>query len=92
MRSLFRSILASLLTARITVILVAVACIIGAAVGALTYLASRSVSQALLAAGTATTGSVHFLGRVIGTDPECRVSGQDNREDDPNDGAGQRQS
>ena len=88
MRPLFRPVLASLLTVRTTVIL-AVACVSGAAVGALTYLASHSLPQALLAAGTATSGSAHLLGRALGTDPERPASSKD---DDQNDSTGQREA
>ena len=73
-----------------TAIILAVACIIGAAAGALTYLASRSLLQALLASGTAISGSAHLLGQLLGDVPERLTRSQDNnRDDDQSDGIGQ---
>jgi hypothetical protein len=67
-------------TVRAKVIL-GVACGIGAAAGALTYVTSHSVPQALLAAGTATGGSLHLLSQVAADDPEHPPSGQTDKED-----------
>ena len=58
-----------MLPARTKVIMV-IACGVGIAAGALTYLASRSVPQALLAAGTATGSSANLLRQFIDTNPE----------------------
>jgi hypothetical protein len=69
-----------MITAR-TRVIAAIACAIGAAAGVLTYLASRALPQALLAAGTATSGSAHLLSQVIGTDPGTPTSGEDNDQD-----------
>jgi uncharacterized membrane protein YfcA len=89
MRSLFRPAKAGLITVRAAIIL-AIACIIGAAAGALTYLASHSFPQALLAAGTATGGSTGLLNQIIGTAPERPNSDQNNQDDDKDHGVGQR--
>jgi hypothetical protein len=60
-----------------TKVIVAIACTIGAATGALTYLASRSVPQSLLAAGAATGTSAGLLRQLTGTIPERTASGRD---------------
>lgn len=44
---------------------VAGAAAVGAVAGVLTYLVSRSIPQAVLAAGTATGGSARFLGQIL---------------------------
>jgi hypothetical protein len=76
-----------------TVIILAVACIIGATAGALTYLASHSVPQALLASGTAAGGSAQLLSQIVGTAPERPTSSQDNnRDDDQSDGIRQKRA
>ena len=79
-------------TVRTKVILV-IACGVGGGAGALTYLASRSIPQALLAAGAATSGCAHLLGQVVGIEPERPTSVQGNNEaDGQDDVAGQREA
>jgi hypothetical protein len=63
-----------------TKMIMAIAC--GVGVAALTYLASRSLPQALLAAGTATGSSVGLLRQFIGTDPEHSASDRDSNQAD----------
>jgi hypothetical protein len=53
-----------LLTVRAALIL-GLSLIVGAAAGALTYWATGSVAEAMLAAGTATAGSTDLLNQVI---------------------------
>jgi len=72
-----------------TKVIMAIACSIGCAAGALTYLASRSVPQALLAAGTATGSSADLLRQFIGTDPEGPAGDRDNNQDGGHDGVEQ---
>jgi hypothetical protein len=72
-----------------TKVIMAIACSVGVAAGALTYLASRSVPQALLAAGTATGGSADLFRQLTGTDPE-RASERDNNQNDGHDGVEQK--
>lgn len=60
-----------------TKVIMAIACGVGVAAGALTYLASRSLPQALFAAGTATGSSADLLRQFIGTDPEPAVGDRD---------------
>ena len=78
-----------MLTARTNVI-IAIACSVGVAAGALTYLATRSVPQALLAAGTATGSSANLLRQLISTDPERPARDVDNSEDGSQDGVEQK--
>ena len=80
-----------MLPARTKVIMV-IACGVGIAAGALTYLASRSVPQALLAAGTATGSSADLLRQFIGTEPEHSASDRDDNQDDDHDGVEQRRT
>jgi hypothetical protein len=68
----------------------AIACGIGGAAGALTYLASRSVPHALLAAGAATGSSADLLRQFIGADPEHRADRRDDNQEDGHDGVEQR--
>lgn len=88
MRSSFRPAPPRLITARADVILV-IACVIGAVGGALTYLASHSLPQALLAAGIATGDSAKLISQIMGTDAEPAISGQDNQLDNHIKGAQQ---
>lgn len=69
-----------------------IACGVGIAAGALTYLASRSVPQALLAAGTATGSSADLLRQLIGTEPEHPASDRDNNQDDDHDDVDQKRA
>ena len=78
-----------MLPARTKVIMV-IACGVGIAAGALTYLASRSVPQALLNAGTATGNSADLLRQFIDTEPEHSASDHDDNQDDDHDGVEQR--
>jgi hypothetical protein len=80
-----------MLSARTKAIMV-IACGVGIAAGALTYLASRSVPQALLAAGTATGSSAGLLRQFIGTEPEHSASDRDNNYDAGHDGVEQREA
>jgi hypothetical protein len=76
-----------------TKVILGIACGIGAAAGTLTYLTSRSIPQALLAAGAATSGSAHLLGQVVSTDPKRPTSDQDDNKDDGQNGiAGQQEA
>ena len=75
-----------------TKMIMAIACGVGVAAGALTYLASRSLPQALLAAGTATGSSADLLRQFIGTDPEHSVRDRDSNQDDHQDGVEQRRT
>ena len=81
MRPLFRPAKADLITVR-TAVIMAIASVIGAATGILTYLASRSNPQALLAAGAATGGSANLLSQITGTDPGHTTRGQDDKQHD----------
>jgi hypothetical protein len=63
----------------------AIGCGIGLAAGALTYLASRSAPQALLAAGAATGSSADLLRQFIGTNPEHPASERDDTNHDDRD-------
>jgi hypothetical protein len=57
-----------------TAVLLVIACALGTAAGALTYLASRSIPQAVLAACSATGGSARFLWQIAGPDrPASRL-------------------
>lgn len=69
-----------LLSARTTLIL-AIACAIGGAAGVLAYLASRSVPQAVLTAGTATSGAAAFLRELAGSDPRTSASAEGGKQD-----------
>ena len=92
MRPSFRPAKAGLITVRTGVIL-AIACAIGVTAGVLTYLASRSLPQALLAAGTAIGGSAGWLAQIFGTDPQRTISGhEDNEHDDQDSGARHQQA
>jgi hypothetical protein len=55
-------------TAR-TLVILAIASGTGSLVGVLTYIASRSAAQALLAAGTAAGGTTSFLRQIMAPDP-----------------------
>ncbi len=78
-----------MLPARTKVIMV-IACGAGIAAGALTYLASRSPSQALLAAGTATGSSADLLRQFISSEPEHPASDRGNNQDDDHESDEQR--
>jgi hypothetical protein len=80
-----------MLPARTKVIMV-IACGVGIATGALTYLASRSLPQALLSAGAATGGSGELLRQFIGTEPERPAGDLNNNQDDNHDDAEQRRT
>ena len=73
-------------------VIMAIACGIGLATGALTYLASHSVPQALLAAGTATGGSAGLLRQFIGADPERPAGDRANNQDDGHNGVEQKRT
>ena len=75
-----------------TKVIVAIACGVGIAAGVLTYLASRSLPQALLAAGTATGSSADLLRQFIGAGPEHSASDCDSNQDDDHDGVEQRRT
>jgi hypothetical protein len=68
----------------------AIACSAGVATGVLTYLASGSVPQALLAAGAATGSSADLLRQLIGADPELPASDHDDTRDEGHDGVEQK--
>ena len=51
-------------------VIMAIACAIGVTAGGLTYLTSRSCSQALLAAGAAVSGSSDLIRYLLAADPE----------------------
>jgi hypothetical protein len=70
----------------------AIACGVGVAAGALTYLASHSLPQALLTAGTATGSSADLLRQFIDTDPDHSASDRDSNQDDDQDGVEQRRT
>ena len=80
-----------MLPARTKVIMV-IAGGVGIAAGALTYLASRSLPQALLAAGTATGSSADLLRQFIGTEPGHSASDHDSNQDDDHHGIQQRRT
>jgi hypothetical protein len=80
MRTTFRPALASLPVIR--TLLLVLPCMIGAAAGALTYLASHSVPQALLASGSAAASSAQLFSQITGATPERPASGQDDARDD----------
>jgi hypothetical protein len=84
MRSLSRPAKGGKITVRNTVILT-IAGVIGAAAGVLTYLATRSLAQALLTAGAATGGSANLLGQIIGAGPERMTSALDGKQRDDED-------
>lgn len=65
-----------------TAVLLVAASALGVAAGVLTYLASRSVPQAVLAAITATGGSIRFLWQIAGPDRPVSSEGKD-RGNDP---------
>ena len=67
MRPSFRSHVTGRFSIRTTVA-AAGAATVGAVAGVLTYLVSRSIPQAVLAAGAATGGSARFLGQILGND------------------------
>ena len=75
-----------------TKVIMAIACGAGVAAGALTYLASRSLPQALLAAGTATGSTADLLRQFICANPEHAAREQDNSRDDSHDGVEQRKA
>lgn len=56
-----------LLTTRAALVL-AVACLIGVLAATLTFLATGSAPMALLAAGSATGGSIGLLDQIVGDD------------------------
>ena len=70
----------------------AIACGVGIAAGALTYLASHSPSQALLAAGTAAGSSADLLRQFLGADSERSDGDRDSNQDDDRGGAEQRRT
>lgn len=72
-------------------VILGIACVIGAAAGVLTYLASHSIPQALLAAGTATGGSANLLGQITGTGPASAGKGQDDDQHDDQDDSARQQ-
>ena len=80
-----------MLPARTKVIMV-IAGGVGIAAGALTYLASRSLPQALLNAGTATGSSADLLRQFISTEPGHSASDRANNQDDDYDGVDQRRT
>jgi hypothetical protein len=80
-----------MLPARTKVIMV-IAGGVGVAAGALTYLASRSLPQALLNAGTATGSSADLLRQFISTGPGHSASDRANNQDDDYDGVDQRRT
>jgi hypothetical protein len=51
-----------------TTVAVIGAAVLGVAAGTLTYLASRSIPQAVLTEGAATGGSARFLHQILGSD------------------------
>jgi hypothetical protein len=75
-----------------TRVIMVIACGVGIAAGALTYLASRSVAQALLAAGTATGSSADLFRQFIGTKPEHSAIDRHDNQDDDHDGVEQRRT
>jgi hypothetical protein len=78
-----------MLPARTKVIMV-IACGVSIAAGALTYLASRSLPQALLAAGTAAGSSADLLRQFIGAESEHSATDRDSNQGDDHDGVEQR--
>jgi hypothetical protein len=64
------------------VVIMTVASVIGAAAGALTYMASRSLPQALLTAGTAAGGTINLLTQITGTSSDRQTRSQDNNQHD----------
>jgi hypothetical protein len=72
-----------------TKVIMVIACGVGIAAGALTYLASRSLPQAMLVAGTATGSSADLLRQFIGIESEHPDSDRDNNQDDDHDGVEQ---
>ena len=75
-----------------TKVIMAIAGGVGIAAGALTYLASRSLPQTLLAASTATGSSAGLLRQFIGTDPDHSASDGDSNQDDDQYGVGRRRT
>jgi hypothetical protein len=69
-----------------TKVIMVIACGVGIAAGALTYLASRSLPQALLTAGAATGSSADLLRQFIGAEPGHSASDRRNNQDDEHDG------
>lgn len=80
-----------MLPARTKVITV-IACGVGIAAGVLTYLASGSLPQALLTAGTATGSSADLLRQFTGAEPEHSASDRDNNQDDDHDSVERRRT
>jgi hypothetical protein len=80
-----------MLLARTKMIMV-IASGVGIAAGALTYLASRSLPQALLAAGTAAGSSADLLRQFIDAESERSASDRDNNQGDDHDGVEQRRT
>lgn len=70
----------------------AIACGVGITAGALTYLGSRSLPQALLAAGGATGRSADLLGQLIDTEPKGPPGDRDDKQHDDDDGAEQKRT
>ena len=68
-----------------TKVIMVIACGVGIAAGALTYLTSRSLPQALLTAGAATSSSADLLRQFIGAEPEHSASDRRNNQDDDHD-------
>jgi hypothetical protein len=75
-----------------TKVIMVVGCGVGIAAGALTYLASRSVPQALLAAGAAAGSSADLLRQFIGAESEHSASDRDDNQSDGYDGVEQRRT
>lgn len=75
-----------------TKVIMVIACGVGIAAGALTYLASRSVPQDLLAAGAAAGSSADLLRQFIGTGPEHSASDRGNSQGDDHHGVEQRKT
>jgi hypothetical protein len=63
-------------SARIKVVM-AITCIIGVIAGALTYLAGHSLPQAMLATGTATSGSAQLFRDLLNNNSKRSSNSQD---------------
>ena len=75
-----------------TKVIMVIACGVGIAAGALTCLASRSLPEALLAAGTATGSSAALFRQFIGAETEHSASDRDNNQDGDHNGVQQRRT
>jgi len=73
-----------------TKVIAVIACGVGIAAGALTYMASRSLPQALLAVGGAAGSSADLLRQFIEIEPERPVSDRDDKQDENHDGSGRK--